>query len=83
VEQEAATTKMLENRNDGLRALKPTIQNPDVGGGLELYGSAFGPEDLPDIPPDDLPPGCPHGCAPKRAGQTGKARPCWTNATPL
>jgi hypothetical protein len=58
-EQEAATTKMLENWNDGLRALKPVIQNPDVADGLELYGSAFGPDDLPDIPPDDLPPGLP------------------------
>lgn len=58
-EQEAATTKMLENWNEGLRALKPALQNPDMADELKLYGSAFGSDDLPDIPPDDLPPGLP------------------------
>lgn len=58
-EREAAVEKMLKNWNDGLRALKPVIQNPDVPGEIELYGTAFGPDDLPDIPPDDLPPGLP------------------------
>lgn len=58
-DREVAVGKMLENWNDGLRALKPIIQNADTPGELELYGTAFGPDDLPDIPPDDLPPGLP------------------------
>lgn len=59
VERKAAVTKLLENWNDGLQALRPVIQHPDVADALELYGTAFVAEDLPDILPDDLPPGTP------------------------
>ena len=58
-ERQAAVTKLLQNWNDGLQALKPVIQHPDVTDALELYGTAFIPGDLPDILPDDLPPGLP------------------------
>lgn len=54
-----AVTKLLENWNDGLEALKPVIQHPDSASELELYGTAFGLEDLPDILSDDLPAGTP------------------------
>jgi hypothetical protein len=54
-----AVTKMLENWNDGLQALKPIIHHPDATEPLVLYGTAFAAGDLPDILPDDLPPGTP------------------------
>jgi hypothetical protein len=58
-ERQAAVTKLLQNWNDGLQALSPVIQHPDATAALELYGTAFIPGDLPDIPPEDLPPGLP------------------------
>jgi uracil-DNA glycosylase len=58
-ERLVAVTKMLENWNDGLQALRPVIQHPDATEPLVLYGTAFAAGDLPDILPDDLPPGTP------------------------
>ncbi|KIO48462.1 uracil-DNA glycosylase family protein [Nitrosospira sp. NpAV] len=58
-ERQVAVTKMLQNWNDGLAALRPAIQHFDVAEPLALYGTTFVPGDLPDILADDLPPGTP------------------------
>lgn len=58
-DREIAVTAMLRNWNAGLQALKAVIQHPDKNIPLQLYGSAFGADDMPDIPAEDLPAGVP------------------------
>jgi len=53
-----ATTRMLEGWNAALKALDPVV-TADVATPLALYGPAFLPAELPDIPQEDLPAGSP------------------------
>ena len=50
---------MLKNWNAGLATLHAAIVDPDTPRPLVLYGDAFAPGDLVDIPEADLPPGLP------------------------
>ncbi len=52
-------TAMLHNWNTGLQALRPAIAHPDVSRALLLYGTAFTPSELVEIPEADMPPGIP------------------------
>jgi hypothetical protein len=56
--KKAAIAKMLTGWNDALQALEQVIA-PDVDQPLVLYGTAFQPSELPDIPQEDLPAGSP------------------------
>lgn len=56
--KKAAVAKMLRGWNAALEALQPAI-TPDSPRPLVLYGTAFQPGDLPDIPQEDLPAGSP------------------------
>jgi hypothetical protein len=56
--KKAATTKMLQGWNAALQALNPVII-ADVAQPLVLYGSAFLPSELPDIPQEDFAAGSP------------------------
>lgn len=50
---------MLQNWNTALTALKPVIAHPDTRGPLVLYGDAFRPGEIVEIPEADLPAGLP------------------------
>jgi hypothetical protein len=54
-----AVKAMLANWNAALQQLHPHIAHPDAPGALTLYGDAFAPADLVEIPEADLPPGLP------------------------
>jgi uracil-DNA glycosylase len=54
-----ATAALLANWNNALQHLHPLITHPDTAGPLTLYGEAFAPGDLAEIPEGDLPPGLP------------------------
>jgi uracil-DNA glycosylase len=54
-----ATAAMLANWNQGLEAIRPAIQHPDVDRPLVPYGQAFAPGDLRPIPSFDVPAGTP------------------------
>jgi hypothetical protein len=55
-----ATKAMLENWNEGVTALRPAIEHPDVVQPTDLYGEAFDKAtDLAPIPERDLPAGLP------------------------
>jgi uracil-DNA glycosylase len=74
-----ATKAMLANWNLGLQAIKPSVTHPDTQRALVLYGDAFRPGDLVDIPQVDLPAGSPAwmcGAAnwAKRTGDTAEAK---------
>ncbi|MGH7526823.1 MAG: uracil-DNA glycosylase [Gemmatimonadales bacterium] len=56
--RKAAITKMLQGWNAALQALNPVITG-DVAQPLVLYGPAFLPSELPDIPQEDFPAGSP------------------------
>jgi hypothetical protein len=56
--KKAATEKMLQGWNAALQALHSVI-TADVAQPLVLYGPAFLPSELPDIPQEDLPAGSP------------------------
>jgi hypothetical protein len=56
--KKAAITKMLQGWNAALQALNPVITG-DVAQPLVLYGSAFLPSELPDIPQEDFAAGSP------------------------
>jgi uracil-DNA glycosylase len=53
-----ATTALLENWNAQLPALRDHVA-PDAPGDLRLYGDAWQPGDLVEIPEADVPAGCP------------------------
>lgn len=53
------TKKLLDNWNQGLRLLRPHIGHPDISQPFIPYGSDFTPDELPQIPSHDLPPGIP------------------------
>lgn len=55
----AATSKMLQNWNEGLQVLAPTILHPDAPKPLVLYGDAWADGDRQPIPEADLPAGLP------------------------
>lgn len=55
----AAIKTMLANWSGALTTLKPAIANTDVPGSFAAYGAAFVAGDLVEIPPEDLPAGCP------------------------
>jgi uracil-DNA glycosylase len=55
----AATKAMLQNWNAALSTLKPALTNPDTARPLVLYGDAFRPDEIIEIPEADLPPGVP------------------------
>jgi uracil-DNA glycosylase len=55
----ANTAKMLENWNAGLATVYPALSRRDIPQDLELYGTAFAPTDLKEIPDFDYPPGLP------------------------
>ena len=55
----AAIAALLENWNVALQALKPAVAHPDTPRELVLYGTKFQPEDLVDLPAEDLPEGSP------------------------
>ncbi len=59
VKRAAAIARMLKNWNQALQALRPAIHHPDSERALVPYGDAFQPEDLVDIPEEDLPAGAP------------------------
>ncbi|MBZ5740655.1 uracil-DNA glycosylase family protein [Nocardioides mangrovi] len=50
---------LLDNWNVALQSLHAGIQHPDLATPLALYGDDFAPEELPEIPSRDLPPGIP------------------------
>jgi hypothetical protein len=54
-----AMKNMLANWNEGLQAIAPAIQTPDVATPLVLYGTALQPTDDVEIPERDYPPGLP------------------------
>jgi uracil-DNA glycosylase len=54
-----AIAAMLANWNAALQALAPALQHPDTPRPLVPYGTAFGPDDRPPVPPSDLPAGLP------------------------
>lgn len=56
--KKAAIARMLQGWNTALQALAPVV-TPDVPTPLALYGAAFDPSELPDVPRDDLPAGSP------------------------
>jgi uracil-DNA glycosylase len=56
--RDAAITKMLQGWNAALAVLHPFV-TPDAPQALVPYGAAFTPAELPDIPQEDLPAGCP------------------------
>ena len=56
------TKEMLEKWNAALETLRGVVL-PDAPVALKPYGAAFESEELPDIPPEDLPPGLPAGMA--------------------
>jgi hypothetical protein len=58
VKKKAAVAKMLKGWNAALEALSPVVKS-DVAQPLVLYGDAFLPSELPDIPQEDLPAGSP------------------------
>ena len=56
--RDAAIKKMLQGWNGALAALHPVV-TADTPTPLVSYGAAFLPEELPDIPQEDLPAGSP------------------------
>jgi hypothetical protein len=56
--KKAAITKMLQGWNGALQALSPVITG-DIPQPLVLYGAAFLPSELPDIPQEDFAAGSP------------------------
>jgi hypothetical protein len=54
---------MLDNWNQGLDAIAPSITHPDTSRPLEHYGDAFAPGDRIPIPMADLPAGSPEWMA--------------------
>jgi uracil-DNA glycosylase len=50
---------LLQNWNAGLQTLRAAIQHPDAVRPLVLYGTTFQPNELPEIPEVDCPPGTP------------------------
>lgn len=53
------TKRLLENWNQGLGLLHAAIQHPDEAKDIVLYGEAFQPDDLSEIPEFDVPAGTP------------------------
>jgi hypothetical protein len=58
-EHTAAIKTLLTRWNTGLQRLHPLIRQRDVNVPLALYGASFNDSDLPDLPAEDLPAGCP------------------------
>jgi hypothetical protein len=58
VKRKAAIAKMLQGWNTALQGLSPAV-TPDTQQPLVLYGTAFDPSELPDIPQEDFPAGSP------------------------
>lgn len=56
--RKAATAKMLQGWNAALQLFAPVV-TADVATPLVPYGSEFKPDELPDIPQEDLPAGSP------------------------
>lgn len=54
-----AVTAMLTNWNQALQQLHPVITHADTQRPLQLYGSAFAPQDRVTIPEQDVPAGMP------------------------
>jgi hypothetical protein len=54
-----AVAALLANWNAALQRLHPQITQPDTATPLVLYGDAFAPGDLAEIPEADMPPGLP------------------------
>ena len=55
----AATRKLLQNWNQALQALAPSVQNPDVVVAMNPYGDTWAAGDRVAIPAFDLPAGLP------------------------
>jgi len=63
----AATKAMLQAYNAAVTALRPAITQPELTPLPPLYGEAFTPADLPEIPNIDLPAGVPAWMAGERS----------------